>query len=241
MYYDQVSADYRAHRRPDPRIQRAILEGLGPPGTLINVGAGAGSYEPTDRPVVALEPSRGMIRQRRSRVPVVQARAEQIPFPDNSFDQALAILTIHHWSDPERGLEELKRVARQRVVIVTWDPDFEDFWLYDYFPGILKHDRAIFPTTDSYQADRIDAIPIPADCTDGFLGAYWKRPHAYLDPDVRKAISTFSQLPNSEIESGAESLRADLESGGWHHKYPECARLDELKLGYLLVSIAPKG
>ena len=205
--YDDIGVGYRYRRRPDPRVAAAIERALERTDSVVNVGAGAGSYEPTDRFVVAVEPAMTMIRQRRAgSAPVVQAVAADLPFRDDGFAAALAILTIHHWPDKARGLDELGRVARRRVVVVTWDPSISGFWLADdYFPEIFETDRKIFPMIEDYRRalGRIDVrpMPIPHDCVDGFLGAYWRRPHAYLDAGVRGAISTFAKLPPRAVES----------------------------------------
>jgi SAM-dependent methyltransferase len=237
--YDRIGAGYNAHRRPDPRIGAAILHALGPVGSVVNVGAGAGSYEPTDRPVVAVEPSPTMIRQRPpGSAPVVQASATALPFRDGAFDAALAVLTVHHWPDRARGLGELQRVAGDRAVILTWEPDAARFWLVDdYFPALAALDRPIFDTLDDLRRIlgpvEIQPLPIPHDCVDGFLGAYWRRPHAYLDPAVRGAISTFSKI--GDVEPGLVRLRRDLEDGTWTRRYGHLATRSELDLGYRLV------
>jgi len=241
--YDQIGAGYNAHRRPDLRIGAAILDALGPACSVVNVGAGAGSYEPADRAVVAVEPSTAMIRQRPSgRAPVVQASATALPFRDGAFDAALAVLTVHHWPDRAQGLVELRRVARDRVVILTWDPESTGFWLVeDYFPA-LAMDRAIFPPLEELRRilGPIEAhpLPIPHDCVDGFLGAYWRRPHAYLDPGVRGAISTFSKI--GEVEAGVARLRQDLEDGTWARRHGHLSTRSALDLGYrLIVAMSP--
>jgi SAM-dependent methyltransferase len=211
---------------------------------VINVGAGAGSYEPADRRVVAVEPSREMIRQRpAAAAPVVQASATALPFRAGAFDAALAVLTVHHWPERAAGLAELRRVARDRVVILTWVlvPD-EAFWLVEeYFPELAVLDRGLFPTPDEMRSIlgpiEIRPLPVPHDCTDGFLGAYWRRPHAYLDPAVRGAISTFSRLPDAE--PGLTRLRNDLEDGTWARRHAPLLTRSELDLGYRLI-ISPK-
>jgi SAM-dependent methyltransferase len=207
------------------------------------VGAGAGSYEPRDRKVVAVEPSLTMIRQRvRDAAPAVRAVASALPFRDARFDAALAILTLHHWADRERGLAELARAARRRVVILThnWELAGAGFWLVDdYFPGILAIDRPIFPTLDELRRvlGRISVfdVPIPCDCSDGFLGAYWCRPEAYLDAGARGAISSFAKLTSAELAGGLERLGADLASGEWERRYGALRRQPQLDLGYRLV------
>ena len=190
--FDTIGLGYREYRRPDPRLAEAIARALDKSENVVNVGAGAGSYEPSDRAVVGVEPAMTMIRQRPPRsAPVVQASATDLPFRDDSFGAALAVLTVHHWPDRARGLGELARVVRQRVVVVTWDPSSTGFWLTDdYFPDIIAMDRPIFPTMEEFRRlfGRVEVrdLPIPYDCRDGFLGAYWRRPHAYLDAGVRE-------------------------------------------------------
>jgi SAM-dependent methyltransferase len=237
--YDTIGIGYRALRRPDPRIAAAIVNALGPAASVVNVGAGAGSYEPDDRRVVAVEPSREMIRQRPAgAAPVVQASATALPFRAGAFDATLAVLTVHHWPDRARGLAELRRVARDRVVILTWEPDAARFWLVeDYFPELVAIDRAIFPTPDEMRRTlgpiEVHPLPIPHDCTDGFLGAYWRRPHAYLEATVRGAISTFSKL--GDVEPGLSRLRNDLENGTWTRRHGPLLTRSDLDLGYRLV------
>jgi SAM-dependent methyltransferase len=169
--------------------------------------------------------------------PAVQASAVALPFADRAFDASLAILTVHHWPRRHIGLRELRRVARDRVVILTWDPSTPGFWLADYFPEILEIDRAIFPLLGELEAEvgavRVTKVPIPHDCSDGFLGAYWRRPAAYLDPRIRSAMSTFSKL--KRLSSGLERLRRDLTSGEWQSRYGHTMTKHELDLGYRLV------
>jgi SAM-dependent methyltransferase len=202
------------------------------------VGAGSGSYEPKSKSVVALEPSRTMIAQRpHGAAPVVQGVVESLPFRDNSFDAVLGILTVHHWKNKEEGFSECRRVARSQVVFLTIDFDVcEQFWLFDYFPELVA-DRHIFPRikqyADSFGSVELISIPIPADCRDGFLGAYWKRPGAYLDPLVRGSISTFSKIGN--VEANLTRLESDIESGTWHRRYSSLQDLTAVDLGYRLV------
>ena len=242
--YDAIGLGYEHYRRPDRRIATAILDALGDAATVLNVGAGAGSYEPAGRSIVAVEPSFTMIRQRPAgSAPVVQASATHLPFRDAVFAAALAVLTVHHWPDRVRGLTELARVAQHRLVIVTWDPATSGFWLVeDYFPAIAEIDRQILPPMGELRQTlgNIEVRPllIPYDCIDGFLGAYWRRPHAYLDPGVRSAISTFAKI--SDVESGVTRLRGDLADGTWERRYGHLLRQAELDLGYRLV-IAHRG
>jgi SAM-dependent methyltransferase len=242
--YDAIGIGYGNYRRPDPRLADAIRSALGDAASVVNVGAGAGSYEPRDRLVVAVEPSPAMIRQRPAgSAPVVQASATHLPFRDAAFAAALAVLTVHHWPDRVRGLTELARVAQRRVVIVTWDPETFGFWLTeDYFPAMIEIDRHIGPPLDEFRRVvgplEVHPLPIPHDCADGFLGAYWRRPDAYLDPGVRGAISTFSKI--SDLEAGLARLRGDLRDGTWARRYGHLLARSELDLGYRLV-IAHRG
>ncbi len=237
--YDEIGVGYRYARRPDPRIAAEILRALGPADSVVNVGAGAGSYEPSDRFVIAVEPSLTMIRQRRpGSARAVQASATCLPFRDASFSAALAALTVHHWPDRTRGLDELARVATDRVVILTWDPATSGFWLVeDYFPEIVEIDRPNFPSLDEFRRAlgriEVSTLPIPHDCVDGFLGAYWRPPHAYLDADLRRAISTFSKIRT--LEPGLARLRRDLEDGTWERRYGALLSRPEIDLGYRLV------
>jgi len=243
--YDAIGRDYAAYRRPDRRVAAAIARALGTAESVVNVGAGAGSYEPADRPVVAVEPSAAMIRQRPAdAAAVVQASAADLPFGDGAFAASLAVLTIHHWSDRARGLAELVRVARDRVVVLTWDPTASGFWLVDdYFPEILAIDRPNFPTLDELGASlgdvEVESVPIPHDCTDGFLGAYWRRPRAYLDAGVRGAISTFTKL--RDPRSGLARLERDLADGTWARRHGRVLELEQLDLGYRIVVAHRRG
>jgi SAM-dependent methyltransferase len=236
--YDRIGRGYRQLRREDPRIAADILRALGDSASVVNVGAGAGSYEPRDRRLVAVEPSRVMIRQRdAAAAPAVRGWAAALPFRDATFDASLAVLTIHHWPDLALGLEELRRAARRRVVILTCDPSASAFWLTDYFPEILEIDQRILAPLSELERrlGRISVfdVPIPHDCTDGFLGAYWRRPEAYLKAEVRGAISTFGKL--RDVEAGLARLRDDLASGAWLGRYGALLERATIDLGYRLV------
>ena len=237
--YDRIGLNYSELRKPDPRIAERIDRALGSAGTVLNVGAGAGSYEPAGRQVTALEPSIEMIRQRRAgTAPVVQGRAEQLPFDDDSFDAAMAVLTVHHWADKAKGLSELRRVARGPVVLLTYDPAFRGFWLADdYIPALIALDEGQMPDMAGYERwlgpVAIAPVPIPHDCTDGFLCAYWRRPGAYLDARVRGAISSFWAL--GDVSEALDRLERDLESGAWIERHSHLLDLDECDLGYRLV------
>ena len=179
-----------------------------------------------------------MIRQRgASAAPVIQGHAETLPFGDNSFDASMAILTVHHWADKEKGLKEMRRVARGRVVVLTFDPSHRGSWLADYIPELAALDDVRMPRMTDYGEwlgpVEISAVPIPRDCTDGFLYAYWRRPAAYLDPRIRAAMSSFWAIDNAS--EGLEKLARDLDTGAWARRYAELLKLDECDLGYRLV------
>jgi SAM-dependent methyltransferase len=227
-------------RREDPRIAARIRAALGDARTVVNVGAGAGSYEPADLEVVAVEPSETMIAQRpEGAAPVVRAFAEALPFEDASFDAALGVLTDHHWGDHARGLAEMRRVAR-RVVLFTWDPaTVHDMWIVrDYLPSVpdLIPDGYRLAHTLARLGDaRAEPVPIPHDCLDGFFHAYWRRPEAYLDPQIRAGISIFAKLDAAAVEAGIDRLRRDLESGEWERRNADLLELEEVDAGYRLI------
>lgn len=240
--YDRIGADYAARRRPDPRIAERIRRALGDGTTVVNVGAGTGNYEPRDRSVVAVEPSATMIAHRPAHAgPAVRAYAEVLPFADASVDAALAILTVHHWSDPERGIGELRRVARHRVVILVWDQDvWESFWLVrDYLPAVGRADRKrampISEIASRLEPCEVSPVPIPHDCVDGFHGSYWRRPSAYLDPRVRAGISTYATLEDTERDAGLGRLAGDLRTGAWRDRNRALVEADAWDVGYRLV------
>jgi SAM-dependent methyltransferase len=238
--YDEIGRNYAAARRADPRISELIRVALGDSSSVVNVGAGTGSYEPSDRRVVAVEPSSVMISQRRSTVPVIQAVAELLPFRDGTLDAAMAILTMHHWSDPAQGLTELRRVAR-RVVILTIAPEFaRSFWLTaEYFPGIGEWDANHFMSIRALCAElgetTVVPVLVPHDCQDGFLAAFWRRPDAYLDARVRAGISTFAVIDKLERDAGSRRLAHDLKSGAWADRHRSLETLAALDAGYRLI------
>jgi SAM-dependent methyltransferase len=240
--YDKIGQTYSVKRRPDPRIMAAIAAALGRCEPVLNVGAGSGSYEPVDRRVIAAEPALTMLKQRApSAAPAVQARAEALPFADRSFAAVLGVLTLHHWADLARGLAECARVARDHCVFLSFDLDaMRKFWLLDYFPSVLAVDRGksadLSRFSDVFSDVVLAPVPIPADCRDGFLGAYWRRPDAYLDESVRAGISTLAKLDRAELERGLSRLQNDLRSGAWHARHADLAGRDSLDLGYRLVT-----
>lgn len=236
--YDTIGTRYSMYRRPDPRIAGTLHAELRKDSTIVNLGAGVGSYEPQSRNLIAVEPSRLMISQRPGRTPpVVQACAEHVPFRDDSFDVAMAILSIHHWSDIARGLLEARRVARHQIVLLTWIGFSQDFWLLDYLPQIRDMDEPLFPSIEELTQIlgplRVIPVPIPHDCTDGFLCAYWRRPHAYLEEGVRSAISTFARV--RDFEDGLRSLEKDLQSGEWEGRYSHLSNCESMDYGYRVV------
>jgi SAM-dependent methyltransferase len=238
--YDVIGRSYAATRRPDRRIAAAIHAALGDAASVINVGAGAGSYEPAST-VAAVEPSLVMMKQRPpGSAPVVQAVAEQLPLRDNCADAAMALLTVHHWSDVAAGVAEMRRVARHRLVFLTWRPDqLGRFWLSDYLPRSAWLDATTeVPVTTLAQLlpnAQVRSVPIPHDCTDGFGAAYWRRPQAYLDPVVRAGISFFAKNPDSELRAGLDRLSADLATGRWQREHADLLELDSLDVGYCLL------
>jgi SAM-dependent methyltransferase len=248
--YDGIGRTYTSTRQADPRIAAAILGALGDARTVLNVGAGSGNYEPSDRDVVALEPSQVMIDQRPAGAArVVRGRAEKLPFANGSFDAVMAVLSDHHWTDRRRGLTELRRVARRRIVLFNADPGEADrFWLVtEYLPEfhelIPPRHRTPGAWAREIQATlgriALTPVPVPHDCTDGFFGAYWRRPEAYLEPDVRAGISVFSQLSSAAVDRAIVALGADLETGRWHDRHRELLTMDELHLGYYLITAEP--
>ncbi len=239
--YDEIGSVYARHRRPDSRVARQIVGALGDAGRVVNVGAGTGSYEPDDRAVVAVEPSGVMIGQRPpGSAPVVQAWAEALPFADGAFDAALAVFTIHHWADIAGGLAEISRVAR-RLVIFSFDPSVHNaFWLFeDYLPesNALASSNIITPAAvaDLVGADRIEVVAVPGDCIDGFNWAYWRRPEAYLDPEVRACISGLALLDDEMVAQRMAMLASDLEDGTWESRHGHLLALDSIDGGLRLV------
>jgi SAM-dependent methyltransferase len=242
LAYDRMGLGYGAVRRPDPRIAAQIEAALGDAVSVLNVGAGTGSYEPTGRQVTAVEPSRTMIEQRRPEAaPVVEAFAESLPFEDDSFDAAMALITVHHWSDARAGLAEMVRVARRRVLVLTFTPTPpEELWMArDYFPRILDfHERVMLPIdelTAMLPGAAVEPVPIPSQCTDGFWLAIWDRPEMHLDPDVRRASSSWHHMAKDEIDIGLARLSADLESGRWDERNGALRTQAELDVGLRLV------
>lgn len=235
--YDSIGINYAELRKPDPRIAAMIHGALGPARTVLNVGAGSGSYEPADRQVTAIEPSLEMIGKRgKSAATVIQGTAEDLPFDDGAFDAAMAVLTIHHWADKRAGLKEMRRVTRGSIVLLTFDPAHRP-WLTDYLPELASLDEEQMPAMDDYPnwlgSVRVTRVLVPHDCTDGFLYAYWRRPWAYLDARIRSGSSSFWTI--ADAEPGLQRLKGDLETGEWQRRHAELLTLDSYDAGYRLV------
>ncbi|SEN73854.1 Ubiquinone/menaquinone biosynthesis C-methylase UbiE [Actinacidiphila rubida] len=239
--YDRIGATYGRTRRPDSRIAARIHEALGDAGTVVNVGAGTGSYEPPNT-VWAIEPSSVMIAQRpEASAPALEASAESIPLADDSADAVMALLTVHHWNDLEAGVAELRRIARRRVVVLTWDQTvFRGFWLLaEYLPEVAAFDgtRAvpIGRLVALLGGARVEAVPVPHDCTDGFGAAFWRRPEAYLDPHVRAGISMLALTGEDVLGPGLARLADDLSTGRWHERHADLLQREALDVGYRLL------
>lgn len=242
LAYDRMGFGYGAVRRPDPRIAARIEAALGDAASVLNVGAGTGSYEPADREVTAVEPARTMIEQRPpGAAPVVEAFAESLPFEDDSFDAAMALITVHHWNDARAGLAEMIRVARQRVLVLAFTPTPPtELWMArDYFPRILDFHGEVMLPIDELAAmlpnASVEPVPIPSECTDGFWLAIWDRPEMHLDPNVRRASSSWHHMDQDEIDHGLARLSADLESGRWDERNGPLRTQAELDVGLRLV------
>lgn len=219
------------------------MQALGDAKSVVNVGAGAGSYEPRDRMLIAVEPSETMIAQRpQDAAPVVRAVGEALPFADKSFDAASAFLSVHHWPDKSVGLRELMRVARKRCVFFTWTPPDTEFWLArDYIPEITTLTREDFDLRhfrDALGDIEVRTVMVPEDCTDGFLCAYWKRPEFYLDPGVRLSMSILSMVPDPSV--ALERLARDIADGSWARRNADLLRQREMDYGYRII-IAEQG
>jgi SAM-dependent methyltransferase len=243
--YDREGVEYAAVRRTDPRIAAEVHRALGDARTVINVGAGAGSYEPTDRFVLAVEPARAMRAQRPAASPAIDATAEDLPVDDDAFDAGMAVVTVHQWPDLARGLAELRRVSRGPVVVLSFDPAaLHGWWLADYAPTLLAREAGRFPSLERIRdalggRSTVLSVPIPIDCVDGFMEAYYARPEAFLDPSVRRAQSAGSFLDDDAEEDIVVRLRADLESGRWDARYGEYRRRPQLAGSLRLVVAVP--
>ena len=246
--YDQIGAGYSATRREDPRIAALIHEALGDARTVVNVGAGSGSYEPRDRDVTPVEPSEVMIAQRDPGRPrAVRSSAYPLPFPDQSFDAAMAVLTVHHWdADQERGVRELRRVARGPVVILSFDLEVSArMWLVaDYIPEIAELDRRTCPPPETLggwlDGDvEIRVVPISRDTPDWSLGSFWAHPERVLDAEARAGVSGFARMPPEIVNRVVQAVARDLEDGTWDARHGRLRQLDEYDAGMRLVVSRP--
>lgn len=224
--YSRHGAGYARQRRTDPRIASLIWSALGDARTVLNVGAGAGSYEPADRHVIAVEPSATMRAQRPSHLaPAIDAVAERLPLDDDSVDASMALVTVHQWSDLRAGLREMRRVTRGPVVVMAFDPDaLADFWLAEYGPELIAAEARRDPPLATIRealggTTTVETVRIPSDCVDGFNEAFYARPEAFLDPAVRRSQSGWTFLAASVEERIVASLGADLESGAWDARH----------------------
>jgi SAM-dependent methyltransferase len=240
--YDTIGATYTATRRTEPRIAARVWAALGDARTVLNVGAGTGSYEPPDRHVLALEPSAVMRAQRPAdAAPCLIGSAETLPFDDQTFDAAMAFATVHHWPDPIAGLREMRRVAR-RVVVFTHDTSDSGwlgrFWLTrDYLPevaNLLAGRPSLTELADAIGA-RTEPVLVPWDCVDGFFEAYWRRPEAYLDENVRRGVSVWAKVGPDAEQRAVRHLRDDLASGRWAERNSDLVDLDAAELGLRLL------
>ncbi|SCF15162.1 Methyltransferase domain-containing protein [Micromonospora chaiyaphumensis] len=242
--YDTIGANYTVTRRTEPRIAEQLWAALGDARTVVNVGAGTGSYEPADRDVTAVEPSALMRAQRPAgAAPCVAAAAESLPFEDQSFDAAMAFATIHHWRDPIAGLREMRRVAR-RVVVFTHDTSdagwLHRFWLTrDYLPEAadLVAGRPSLGELAGAIGGRVEPVLVPWDCVDGFFEAYWRRPEAYLDENVRRGVSVWARVGPDAEQRAVDSLRDDLASGRWADRNRDLVGVDAAELGLRLLIV----
>lgn len=241
--YDEIGVNYSDFRRADPRIEARVWAALGDARSVVNVGAGTGSYEPRDREVIAVEPSPLMIAKRPAGAPpALEGVAEALPLDDQSVDAAMAIFTVHHWSDLDAGLAEMRRVARKRIVLLTIDAakNAEIWTLAEYFPEAMALEEETMPSIASLEASlpgaRIEAVPMPNRCRDEFTSALWDRPEMFLEPATLRASSLWHRLAPEVITRGQERLRADLESGRWDEVHGRLRTLPKLDIGTRLIS-----
>lgn len=244
--YGVIGQGYADVRRPDPRIEAVVRAAFGDARSVINVGAGAGSYEPYDREVTAVEPSASMRAERPAgRVRAIDATAQNLPFPDHSFDAAMASVTIHQWPDLEAGLREMRRVSRGPVVILTFSPEVpEPWWQPVYVPELYEVEARRMPALDRVTAalggrTRVDVVPVSADCIDGFGQAFFARPERTLEPHIRRAMSAWSFLEPGVEDRYVRELSADLESGAWDERWGAFRDLPQFDVGLRLVVAEP--
>lgn len=244
--YGTIGGAYAVYRRPEPRITALIERALAGARTVLNVGAGTGSYESPAFEVTAVEPSASMRAQRPAHLPeAVDAVAERLPFGDGTFDAAMTTFSVHQWQDLTSGLREMRRVARGPVVILTCDPDrVRDFWLYDYAPMVLDTEARRYPAIGDIVAElggraEVTTVPIPADCVDGFNEAYYARPERLLDPAARQSCSAWSFVEPAVAERYTRGLRDALDSGAWDRRYGHLRQQAWLEGSLVLIRAVP--
>ena len=244
--YGRIGRGYASVRQPDPRIEARVWQALGDARSVVNVGAGAGSYEPRDRDVTAVEPSASMRAERPAyRVRAIDATAQDLPFPDDSFDAAMASVTIHQWPDLAAGLAEMRRVARGPVVILTFTPQVpEEWWMPVYVPELFEVEARRMPGLDVVAAGlgghvEVSVVPVPVDCVDGFGQAFFGRPERMLDPEVRRAMSAWSFVPDDVVQRFVDELGSDLASGVWDERWGRFRELPQFDGGLRLVVGTP--
>jgi SAM-dependent methyltransferase len=238
--YDEIGINYSVKRCTDPKIAKQLYSELQGAARIVNIGAGTGSYEPENVELVAVEPSSEMISQRKTgSYRVEQAFAQELPFENSSFSHAMTVLSMHHWENRPLAFSEINRVATEKFVAVSWDPESEPFWLTrDYFPEIYEMDKGIFPDleelNDHFDEVKMSPLLIPSDCMDGFLAAFWKRPEAYLDNKVRQSSSAFSKIES--LSEGLQKLEDDLASGVWAENNHAILSSSSIDVGYRIIS-----
>lgn len=243
--YDVIGRSYTKTRREDPRVAAQIHSALGQ-GSVVNVGAGSGNYEPADRRVIAVEPSVQMIRQRAGhQAPVVRGVAESLPFTDDAFDVAMAVLSIHHWPDPVAGLREMTRVAARQVLFFFEQRKAHSFWAIEYFPTALSLPTEQSPPgeqllRDHLEVEEVRPVLVPHDCIDGFGTAFWARPEEYLRTEVQAGMSWLAMLPEHDRQQGTALLRADLDSGDWDRRHGHLRHEENFDGGYR-IAVAARG
>lgn len=236
--YERLGSAYPQARRVDPRIGELVASAIGDARSVINVGAGTGSYEPSDRYVVAVEPAPAMrARRPAGAAPCVAASAEALPFDDASFDVAMGVYTDFHWSDRARGIAEIRRVGRRSVVLLTVDSaTAENYWLIrDYFPEGRELFAPVADLLSMLPGADVRPVMIPEDCQDGFVQAFWKRPYALLDPEIRSSMALFGRMPDDAVEAGIDRLRGDLERGTWQERNHRLLGASSADLGHRII------